>query len=64
MNNKELLLKEIEDIPEGKIQEVIDFIHFLKWQDRKETLGFMQISESSLAEVWDNPKDDEAWNDL
>lgn len=64
MNNKEQLLKEIEDVPEDKIQEVIDFVRFLKWQNRKETLGFMQISESSLAEAWDNPIDDEVWSDL
>lgn len=64
MNNKEQLLKEIEDVPEDKIQEVIDFVRFLKWQNSKETLAIMQISETSLAEAWDNPIDDEAWSDL
>jgi len=52
MNNKEQLLNEIEDIPEGKILEVIDFVRFLKSQNRRETFELMLISESSLAEAW------------
>ena len=64
MNNKEQLLKEIEDVPEGKIQEVIDFIRFLKARQREEEFGITLVSEPSLASDWDKPEEDEAWNDL
>jgi len=64
MNNKEQLLKEIEDVPEGKIQEVIDFIRFLKAKQREEEFGITLVSEPSLARDWDKPEEDEAWSDL
>lgn len=64
MNNKKLLLKEIEEVPEDKIQEVIDFVRFLKAQKREEELGITLVSEPSLAGDWDKPEEDEAWSDL
>ena len=64
MNNKDLLLKEIEELSDDKLREVIDFVRFLKLQGREETLGLMLLSKSSLAETWDNPIDDEVWSDL
>ncbi len=64
MNNKEQLLKEIEDVPEGKIQDVINFVRFLKVQQREEELGITLVSEPSLASDWDKPEEDEAWSDL
>lgn len=64
MNNKEQLLKEIEDVPEDKIHEVIDFVRFLKVQQREEELGITLVSEPSLATDWDKPEEDEAWSDL
>jgi len=27
----------------------------------QETIGWMAVAEKSLKEVWDNPKDEEAW---
>ncbi len=64
MNNKDLLLKEIEEFSDDKLREVIDFVRFLKLQGRKEALGLMLLSESSLAEAWNNTIDDEVWSDL
>lgn len=64
MNNKELLLKEIEDVPEGKIQEVIDFVRFLKAKQREEEFGITLVSEPFLASDWDKPEEDEVWSDL
>lgn len=64
MNNKKLLLKEIEDVPEQKIQEVINFVRFLKAQQREEELGITLVSEPSLAGDWNKPEEDEAWSDL
>ena len=64
MNNKKQLLKEIEEVPEDKIHEVIDFVRFVKMKGRDENIDSMLISESSLAEAWNNPMDDEVWSDL
>jgi len=64
MNNKEQLLKEIEDVPEEKIQEIIDFVRFLKAKQREEESGITLVSEPSLARDWNKPEEDEAWSDL
>lgn len=64
MNNKEQHLKEIEGVPEDKIQKVINFVRFVKMKGREENMDFLQFSESSLAEAWNNPIDDEVWSDL
>ena len=64
MNIAKLLHHEIDKLPENKIQEVLDFLLFIKnrnehyqWQD------LLAAQEKSLYPVWDNT-DDEIWNDL
>jgi len=64
MNNKDLLLKEIEELSDDKVREVIDFVRFLKSREREENLGITYVSEPSLAKDWNRPEEDEAWSDL
>ncbi|MEX0648063.1 MAG: hypothetical protein WEA56_02710 [Balneolaceae bacterium] len=64
MNDKELLLKEIEDLSGDKLREVIDFVRLLKSRNREEDLGITFVSEPSLAKDWNKPEEDEAWSDL
>jgi len=66
MAAKDLILKEIEQVPEPYLREILDFIHFLKAKDlepeRKIETAIM--SESSLKKDWLRPEEDEAWQDL
>lgn len=48
MSKKELLLTEIEQVPEPFLDEVLDFVHFLKTKIIKERLDIAIASESSL----------------
>ena len=64
MGNKELLMREIKDIPESFLEEELDFVHFLKEKIRKEKLDTAIASESSLQKDWLSPEEDEAWKDL
>lgn len=64
MSNKDVLLKEIEEIPEEKLQEVIDFVRFLKSRQLEEELEVTFLSEPSLAKDWAKPEEDVAWSDL
>ncbi len=64
MTKKELLLNEIEEVPEALLQEILDFIHFLKAKVIKERLDTAIASESSLKKDWLRPEEDEAWQDL
>ncbi|MDZ7755874.1 DUF2281 domain-containing protein [Rhodohalobacter sp.] len=64
MSNRDLLIKEIKELSDDKLQEVIDFVQFLKSKQRGEELGITLVSESSLATDWNKPEEDEAWSDL
>ena len=64
MSNKEAVIKEIEQIPEPFLEEVLDFVHFLKAKKTKERLDTAIASESSLKKDWLNPEEDEAWQSL
>jgi hypothetical protein len=61
---KETLIRELEDLPEVSLQEVCDFVQFLK---RKATQGHLEtalLSESALQKDWLTPEEDEAWQNL
>jgi len=64
MSNKDAFIKEIEQIPEPFLEEVLDFVHFLKAKITKERLDTAIASESSLKKDWLNPEEDEAWQSL
>ena len=61
---KELILREMEQIPEPLLNEILDFIHFLKTKSLKEKLETAIASESSLRKDWLKEEEDKAWQDL
>ena len=64
MNNKDVLMHEIEQVPDSFINEIIDFIRFLKTKIAKERIDTAIASESSLQKDWLKPEEDEAWQNL
>ena len=64
MNTKEVLINEIEEVPEPLLSEVLDFVHFLKAKLLREELDIAIMSESSLGKDWLTPEEDEAWESL
>ncbi len=64
MNIKDLLLREIEQVPEFLLTEVLDFLQFLKIKHLEQNTQISILSESSLAKDWLKPEEDEAWQDL
>lgn len=64
MNAKELLLKEVENIPEFILEEVWTFLQFLKLKYNKNKLESSLLSESSLEKDWLKLEEDEAWQNL
>ena len=65
MNSKEQIIEQIEYIPEPLLNEVLDFIQFLKYKHlSQEKLEPALLSESSLQRDWLTPKDDEALKHL
>ena len=64
MNKKELILNEIEKVPEPLLEEILDFVRFLKTKVVGERMETAVSSESSLKKDWLKPEEDEAWRDL
>ena len=64
MGNKEAVIKEIEGISEPLLDEVLDFVHFLKSKTIKENIESAIASESSLKKDWLKPEEEEAWRSL
>lgn len=64
METKELIHKEIDVLPEPYLEEVLDFMHFLKEKATKRRVETAILSESALARDWLSREEDEAWKDL
>ncbi len=58
------MINEIEQVPEPFLDEVLDFVHFLKAKIIKERLDTAIASEPSLKKDWLSPEEDEAWQGL
>ena len=64
MDKKELIIHEIEQIHESYLEEILDFVRFLKAKTSSETMETSILSESSLKKDWLKKEEDEAWRDL
>ena len=64
MQPKEAVIQEIQDLPVDLLQEVLDFVRFLKSQDTKERLETTVLSEAVLSRDWLRPEEGKAWRDL
>jgi hypothetical protein len=64
MPNKALVIHEIETLPESYLDEVFDFIRFVKAKSVREGIYTCIASESSLKKDWLCAEEDEAWGDL
>lgn len=64
MSKKELLMHEIEQVPDFLLDEVMDFVHFLKTKVITEKLDTAIASESSLKKDWLKIEEDKAWQNL
>lgn len=64
MNKNEKILQKINDMPDFLIEEVLNFIDFLKTRNISKKIETAILSESSLAKDWLKPEEDKAWQNL
>lgn len=67
MDAKKIIAKEIEAMPDLSLNQVIDFIRFLKTKKSPKKASKKEVhllSESVLAKDWLRPEEDEAWKNL
>ena len=63
MTYKQLLIREIESLPPQIVEEVYNFISFLKIKNTERS-DITLASEKALAKDWLLPEEDLAWVDL
>jgi len=64
MSTRELIDKELSDLPEPLQREVYDFVRFLRRKSDEEPFNGLELSQSALASEWDTPEEDAAWASL
>jgi hypothetical protein len=64
MSTRELIDVELTELSEEMQREVYDFVRFLKMQSGEEALNGLLLSQSSLAQDWNTPEEDSAWQNL
>jgi hypothetical protein len=64
MGKKDLIIHEIEQVPEPFLDEVLDFVRFIKTKISTDLHDITTASESSLNKDWLRPEEDEAWQNL
>lgn len=64
MSTRQLIEKELDALPEPLQRELYDFACFLRRKADEERFNGLLLSESSLAQDWNAPEEDEAWASL
>jgi len=64
MTSRAVLQRELETLPAACLNEVIDFVVWIKQRKLAHVPETMLLSEAALSKDWDTPKEDEAWASL
>lgn len=64
MSPRQQLLREIEQMPDILMQEVLEFVRFIRARALRSGNELAIASEKVLARDWLKPEEDEVWRDL
>jgi len=64
VTTKEKIIREIEELPAPVLNEIMDFVQFLKQKKEQAPSETMFLSEAALEKDWLNEAEDEAWKNL
>jgi len=64
MNERAVLMNEIDTLPTEYLGEVTDFVTWLKHRKLNQVPETMLLCEAALAKDWDTPEEDEIWAGL
>jgi len=64
VSTRELIEKELDELPEALQREVYNFACFLRSKSNGDSFNGLSASEAVLARDWDTPDEDEAWANL
>lgn len=63
MSTREVIVRELEKLPEGDLDKLLAFLRLLK-DAHAETEAATLAAESALAKDWLTPEEDAAWASL
>ena len=63
MNKTEIIVQELESVPEKDFDALLDFIRSLKARNAEDAAPAL-LAESSLMKDWLSPEEEAAWADL
>ena len=64
MSTRQLIEKEVAEMPEALQREVYDFARFLRHKNENDAFDGLLLSETALAKDWNTPEEDAAWASL
>ncbi|TFG16898.1 MAG: DUF2281 domain-containing protein [Promethearchaeota archaeon] len=64
MSKKDQIIEELDKFPDKLVDEIFEYVKFLKEKLIAKNLETAIMSESSLKKDWFSPEEDEAWQDL
>jgi len=64
MRDRKVVIQEIEGLPEPLLQEVLNFVRFIKTRSAQDKLDTAFLSETALGKDWLRPEEEQAWRDL
>jgi hypothetical protein len=64
MTSQNTLLRELDTLPSRYMDEVLDFVAYLKQKHLASIPETALLSEAALSKDWDSPEEDEAWAGL
>ncbi len=64
MNEKEIIVRELDRVPNSLLPKVLEFIKSVQDTSQVEQLETTLLSEAALTQDWLTPEEDEAWQDL
>jgi hypothetical protein len=64
ISKRDQIIKELNNFPERLLDEVLDYVKYLKGKLNRGIMETMMLSESSLKKDWNRPEEDEAWQNL
>lgn len=60
---KQILTRMIDELPDEMATNVISYIAFVKNENNNQIFADLETASQSSMGFWDNPIDDEVWND-
>jgi hypothetical protein len=64
ISKKDQIIEELNQFPEKMLDEIFDYVKYLKGKLIKKNMETAIASESSLKKDWSHPEEDEAWQNL